>query len=314
MNHQSSLAGNCPVCGQMGKLLLDFAQTFHGHRFSLHTCNSCELTYTFPTPSDALLSKIYSGEYWMREKTVQKRGPIVRLVYKFNEVRLIATVKPLLRRLRPGAAILEVGAGSGQLAYYLKQRGYDMEVTDISKEVLEEIWNIYGIRGHCGNLEDMEFLSKYDAIILNNVLEHLPDPVGTLKKAEQLLTVQGIILLEVPNIASLQFKLFGGSWFPLQIPQHLFHFSPASLQKIAHRAYLERIWYSTFSPRISAAGYVASIWPALRPDKIRLSWSKLLLFVYLFLQMLFMPLVFVEALGGRGSAIRVLYRKKSQKS
>jgi 2-polyprenyl-3-methyl-5-hydroxy-6-metoxy-1,4-benzoquinol methylase len=292
---------------------LDISQTFHGPRFSLHSCNACGLSYTFPTPTKDLLDKIYSGEYWIREKTVQKQGAVVTLVHKFNELRLVATVKPLLRRLPPGAQVLEVGCGSGQLAACLKKKGLNVEVTDISRDILDEIKRLHSIDGYCGSLEEIEFSHVYDAIILNNVLEHLPDPVQTLKRAEQLLTPRGLVFIEVPNIASFQFKLFKRFWFPLQIPQHLFHFSPASLQMISHQASLGKIWCSTFSPRISSAGYVASIFPALRPERIRLSWSKLHLFLYLALQMFFLPLALGEAVAGKGSAIRALFQKKSAK-
>ena len=311
MNEPTNLLSNCPVCRRRGKLTMDFPHPFHGSSFSLHTCDTCGLSYTFPPPSDELLNKIYAGEYWIRDSTVKNRGKLVLLVHKFNEIRLVATVKPLLRRLTAGARILEVGCGAGQLAVYLKQTGYDVEVTDISQDILDEVSSLHGITGYCGNIEDISFPHEYDAIIFNNVLEHLPDPVQTLQRAQQLLVPQGILFVEVPNIAGLQFKLFRTCWFPLQIPEHLFHFSCRSLQGVALMASLQRIWCSTFSPRISAAGYAASIFPALRPEKIRLSWSKLHLFLYLVLQIFFLPLALVEALAGKGSAVRVLYGKKS---
>lgn len=287
MNELPQTTKSCPVCGQQSKLLMDLPQTFWGHRFSLHTCNTCALCYTFPAPSNELLSKIYSGEYWFRESTVQKRGTMARVVQKFNEIRLAATVKPFLLRLPAGASVLEVGCGSGQLAAYLKHEGYSIEVADISQDLLDEIKGLHDITGYCGNLENIQFSHTYDAIIFNNVLEHLPDPVNTLQRAEQLLTAEGFVFLEVPNIDSLQFRLFGESWFPLQIPQHLFHFSPRSLQGVAFQASLERTWCSTFSPRVSAAGYAASICPTLRPETIRLSLSKLRLFLYFGLQIFF---------------------------
>ena len=302
----------CPSCGGPGKPILDIPEIFNGHRFSLHACDSCELIYTYPLPSDGLLRDIYSGEYWTREKTTQKQGTIGGLVNWFNEIRLAATVKPLLQRLPSGASILEVGCGSGQLAKYLKRKGYGVEVTDISREILEEIRESSGIFGYCGSLEEISFPHQYNGIIFNNVLEHLPNPLSSLKKANHLLTPQGLIFVEVPNIAGLQFRLLCESWYHLAIPAHLFHFSPRSLQKLAREASLDITWHSTFSIRTSAAGYVASIFPALQPTRLRQHWSKFRLLSYLFLQMSFLPLAFGEAMAGKGAVIRALCRRKPQ--
>ena len=310
MNNVSNKISKCPVCGQTGTLKLSFPQPFHGNNFSLHTCNACSLCYTFPQTSEKILREIYTGEYWTKESVILKLGVIARLVHKFNEVRLAATVRPLLRLLPTGASILEVGCGAGQLAAYLKRKGHNVEVTDFSQDILDEIKNLYGINGYCGNLSDICFTRVYDGIIFNNVLEHIPGPIDTLIKAKQLLAPRGLVFLEVPNIASVQFRLFQKNWFPLQIPEHLFHFSPQSLENMTHQASLEKIWLSTFSPRASAAGYTVSLFPVLRPEKIRKSWSKAKLFLYLGLQTIFLPLAFAEAMAGMGSAIRVIYQKE----
>ncbi len=302
----------CPICGESGKPILEIPEIYNGHRFSLHFCHPCGLTFTYPFPSEALLRDIYSGEYWIREKTTRKQGTIAGLVNWFNEIRLAATVQPLLQRLPSGASILEVGCGSGQLAKYLKRKGYGVEVTDISHEILEEIRASSGIIGYCGSLEEISFPHHYDGIIFNNVLEHLPNPLSSMKKAGQLLTPRGLIFIEVPNIAGLQFRLLRGSWYHLAIPAHLFHFSLPSLQKVARKASLDTIWHSTFSIRTSAAGYVASIFPALQPVKIRQHWSKFRLFSYLFLQITFLPLALGEAVVGKGAVIRALCRRKPQ--
>lgn len=300
----------CPVCGNSGSMTTGLTETFHGQRFSLHTCGYCGLTYTQPAPSDELLESIYSGEYWFRDKSVMKRGGIASLVHKFNELRLAATIRPLLERLPKGAAILEVGCGSGQLAVFMKRKGYNVQVTDIASDIIKDLNDLHGISGYVGNIQDIDIPHTYDAIVFNNVLEHLKDPAGALVKAAQFLKPQGLVFIEVPNIESLQFSLFGKSWFPLKIPEHLFHFSPHSVDNIALKASLAKDWFSTFSPRISSAGYVASLFPSLRPEKIRLSWSKPWLFIYLLLQVLFLPLAATEAFLGRGSAIRAVYKKK----
>lgn len=265
-------------------------------------------------PSAELLTKIYSGEYWLRENKGNAPEKITGIVQKFNRARLAAMVQPLTKRLKHGDKILEVGCGSGQLAIYLQQCGFDVEVTDVSREILAEISDRHEIQGYCGDLQEISFAgSLYQAVIFNNVLEHLDAPDKNLQKASQLLDQDGFVFIEVPNIASVQFKLFRGNWFPLQLPEHLFHFSPDSLHDITAMCGLEQVWLSTFSPRVSPAGYVASIFPFLRPDRLRRSMSKPLLVLYLGLQMVFFPVAYVESLFNRGSAVRAVYQKSKKK-
>lgn len=266
-------------------------------------------------PSADLLTRIYSGEYWLREnKTNVPVAAVTGIVQRFNRARLAAMVQPLIRKLNPGDRILEVGCGSGQLALYLQHCGFDVEVTDVSQEILAEISERHGIQGYCGDLQEISFTgSLYQAVIFNNVLEHLDAPGKNLQQACRLLAPGGLIFLEVPNIASVQFKLFSGNWFPLQLPEHLFHFSPESLSSLTAECALTQVWMSTFSPRVSPAGYVVSLFPFLRPDRLRRSMSKPLLVLYLGLQAIILPVAYVESLFGIGSAVRAIYRTTNKK-
>jgi 2-polyprenyl-3-methyl-5-hydroxy-6-metoxy-1,4-benzoquinol methylase len=300
----------CPLCKGEGKLMLNLSKLYFGQKFSIHICDVCEMCYTFPFPSDDLLENIYSGDYWLRKKNDGKGGVISNLVDKFNQLRLAMTIRPLLKRLPPGASILEVGCGNGQLAWYLKRRGFKIQVTDVSRDILDEVWKLYGINGYCGNLDHVDSSRSYDAIIFNNVLEHLRSPLQTLKVTRKLMNPGGIIYIEVPNIKSLQFGLFHEYWYGLAIPEHLLHFSSQSLRIIALEEHLQMVWSSTFSPRFSAAGYVVSLFPSLRPDNMRKPSTRWKLFPYLCLQMLFLPLAYIESLAGLGASIRVLYRRQ----
>lgn len=301
---------NCPLCSGAGFPVQGINQVYYNVPFTVHSCVSCSLYYTVPFPTDELLSQIYSGEYWLTEErgntaAVKTKG----LVQSFNKIRLAYMIKPLVQRLAKKSDILEVGCGSGLLALYLKECGYSMEVTDIDKSLLVEIEDKYGIHGYCGDIVEIGFDKKYDAVILNNVLEHLDNPVAVLRRMNELLKSDGLVFIEVPNIDSLQFRIFKNRWFPLQLPEHLYHFSVASLDLIAEKAGLQRMWLSTFSPRISPAGYVASLFPGLRPEKLRRSMSKPLLAFYLFMQCLVLPLAYGEAIFKKGAAVRVIYKK-----
>ncbi len=305
---------SCHFCSGAGEPVAEVRQVHYSIPFVVHRCTSCKLCYTHPFPSEQLLAKIYSDEYWLTEERGQKVSVKTKgLVQLFNKMRLAYMVRPLVKRLASGSKILEVGCGSGLLAVYLKECGYDIEVTDIDRSLIVEIENAFGLKGYCGEITDIEIEKQYDAVILNNVVEHLTDPVAVLRRVNELVKADGLVFIEVPNIESFQFKLFNNRWFPLQLPEHLYHFTPASLNMVVQQAGLEQEWYSTFSPRISPAGYVASIFPFLRPEKLRRSLSQPLLAFYLLMQCLFLPLAYGEAVVKKGAAVRMICSKKGNR-
>lgn len=315
MNHIAHLnsTSSCPLCDSLGNLYCQVEAFAFDQKFEVHQCKRCSICYTHPRPSYELLSEIYTADYWQRTNKSNASKVMTSLTRSLNRCRLAMMVRPLIRHLNPGDRILEVGCGSGILAAYLQECGYQVEVTDFSPEIVAEVSRQYGIRGYCGDLQDIPLLSqrRYHAVVFNHVLEHLHAPGENLLIARRLLEPNGLVFVEVPNIDSLQFRLFRNRWFPLQLPEHLFHFSPHTFQTIAHKSGLEQVWLSTFSPRVSTAGYVASLFPRLQPKFLRRSMSKLLLLAYLVLQLIFLPVAYIEALWGKGGAIRALYRVRN---
>lgn len=300
---------DCPLCSQRADRLLDIPRPVFGKCYAIHNCRSCKISFTYPFPSQDDLDRIYSGQYWTRETTLGEKGAVGRAVEFFNHRRLAMLIRPLLKKLPPGASILEVGCGSGHLAAHIKECGFEIEVTDISDDILMEVKSLHNIPGYCGNLEEIAFHRQYDAIIFNNVLEHLHSPERAIATASRLLNTGGMIFVEVPNIGSNQFNFFKADWYHLAIPQHLYHFTSEALDNIMHQFALERTWLSTYSPRTSAAGYAASLSPSLQPAQLRQSWSLPRLFLYLVIQISAMPIVCFESLLGKGGVLRAIYRK-----
>ncbi|MEN3036859.1 MAG: class I SAM-dependent methyltransferase [Candidatus Methanosuratincola petrocarbonis] len=88
-----------------------------------------------------------------------------------------------------------------------------------------------------GNLEAAEFPSRhFDAITMNHVIEHVPDPIGTLKECCRVLKPGGKLVVVTPNIGSMGYQVFGEHWRGLEVPRHLHLFSPRSLRTCAERA------------------------------------------------------------------------------
>jgi hypothetical protein len=67
-------------------------------------------------------------------------------------------------------------------------------------------------------------------------LEHVHDPQEVVCAASRLLAPGGRLIVATPNIDSLSFRWFGSAWFGLDVPRHLTHFAPWTLQLLLQRA------------------------------------------------------------------------------
>jgi hypothetical protein len=92
-----------------------------------------------------------------------------------------------------------------------------------------------------------------------HTLEHLPDPLGAIERSAGLLRAGGHLIVSVPNLSSVQSRLGGDRWFHLDLPRHLYHFTPTSLCRLMERAgfVVERVDY--FYPEIEIAGLLQTI-------------------------------------------------------
>jgi SAM-dependent methyltransferase len=154
----------------------------------------------------------------------------------------------------------------------------------------------------------------FDVITCFHVLEHLSDPLESIKQALSLLKPKGLIIVEVPNLDSLGFSMFKKKWQPLEIPTHLNHFTPDTLQKLfEHTGKTQIVKKEFFSHRISPSALVLSVFSSLAPRKTRGKYNGRypmpLLGIYFSLQLLAYPFAIIGSLMGRGEIIRMYIRK-----
>jgi SAM-dependent methyltransferase len=96
-----------------------------------------------------------------------------------------------------------------------------------------EIGRRAGLNIFRGTLEAANYPDHhFDAVTLWDVLEHLPDPAGSLAEIHRVLQPDGVVIIRVPNHASWEARIFGRFWAGLDAPRHLFVFDIESLQKM----------------------------------------------------------------------------------
>jgi SAM-dependent methyltransferase len=200
-------------------------------RFDLVRCSACDFVYAHELPDERLLTILYRDVI----DTSACKGTADDQQWKAHQLDLASSL--LLRATAAGTVrALDYGCGDGTVVHALNAAG-------ISCLGFEP--HLRG--GTTGNITDSAETVRaggpYQAILLSDVLEHLPDPAAVLADCRELLAPHGWICVSVPDfddrrLAGIVAELRQGKPVTREVNpwEHLNYFSPATLAAMLRRA------------------------------------------------------------------------------
>lgn len=189
-----------------------------------------------PIPGDAELAKFYAEDYRTAYKGAAKprRRQILR-----NFRRVAQHVRTFTDVLSPGVRVLDVGAGSGEFAFLMREMGKDVIGIEPNAGYAAYCRDDLGLDVRTEHLaRDLFDQGTFDLIRLNHVLEHLNDPVGYMEMIATWLAPGGVFYVEVPNIQTYAREKSRGNMFHFG---HIFNFNPWTLRTAGALAGLEEV-------------------------------------------------------------------------
>jgi SAM-dependent methyltransferase len=219
---------SCPTCDGEGFVCV--AEGVRDHEYGAPgswcwlRCTGCSLIRLDPMPTDAELARAYPPDYHAH---VAANSRLTRALQAASDW---LAARTLAAQLPENGAILDVGCGAGRLLEAVGRRGdHRLFGVETDSEAAASARS-RGVEVFVGELEAAPFAeASLDAIVLRHVLEHVRDPIETLRSALRLLRPGGLLLGELPNHRSLDAWLFGSCWGGGHAPRHLWHFEPDSL-------------------------------------------------------------------------------------
>jgi SAM-dependent methyltransferase len=224
----------CNICGSRDadELLVAPDRLFPRDReFHLVRCRSCALVFVNPQPEPAVLSEHYPPEYG--QMLSADPAAIPAGVIKVADM----LARRRLPRGGPPGRGLEIGIGGGAYLRALRGEGWTVDGVEMSAALSDRARGD-GFTVHTGTAEDVLPglpADSYDLVAMWHVIEHLTDPRGVLSEIRRILKPGGRLLLELPNYDGYARAVFGSYWAALDLPRHLYHFTPATLAVLLQR-------------------------------------------------------------------------------
>lgn len=228
----------CPVCRltthlKILKKLFDDRYGYKG-KFPLLRCNNCGHKFLQVTFSSEQISTLYSQYYPRSSLKVETYRP-------HEESRGINAWLNGVRKsaycwVPPNVRVLDIGCGFGETLAYHKKRGCDVYGVE-TDENIRRIAEKFGFNVHVGLFDPAVYEPAFfDYVTMDQVIEHVTDPIATLKGIAKILKPGGMAILSTPNPNGWGARIFGRKWINWHVPYHLQHFSPKSLEIAAKKA------------------------------------------------------------------------------
>jgi 2-polyprenyl-3-methyl-5-hydroxy-6-metoxy-1,4-benzoquinol methylase len=226
----------CPVC-HSDKVIEKTRIIDHSisqEEFTLSQCPDCSFLCTTHVPSEADAGRYYQSEDYVSHSNTST-GLIFRLYHIVRNI-MLGRKYNLLNRLGAKASLLDVGCGTGYFLDFAKTKGYSVQGIEIDDAARQYGIDHFGIQvtkpetlfnGTMGN-------NTFGYITLWHVLEHLYDPNKYFHQFRSLLDEKGYLIIAVPNHDCYEAKYYKTFWAAYDVPRHLWHFTPKTLEKIAN--------------------------------------------------------------------------------
>jgi len=227
----------CPVCEgkEFGHVRTCTDFFVSGEQYELCRCRQCGFVFTQDFPVAAEIGSYYaSSEYISHSDT--KKGWVNFLYHQVRKYMLVQKARLVCResRLRQGR-LLDIGTGTGYFPATMLSRGWKVEAVEKDPDAREFAWNAFSMEVREEEALQQFAPASFDVITMWHVLEHIEPLNEWLSRLFELLDEKGTLIIAVPNSASYDAEKYGAYWAAYDVPRHLWHFTPATMQALGAR-------------------------------------------------------------------------------
>lgn len=190
-------------------------------QFRYVKCDDCSLVYHNPRIHMDQIKEFYDGEYIAHRK--KKDWGVLTPLYEWAMNKHDRDKEKIVKKhveLNDKTQIMDVGCAVGTFLLHLRKK-HGSQISGVDFKEGLDFPDFDKIEFYEGLFYDQNpGVERYDAVTMWHFLEHCYDPNKSLQKAKEVLKPDGKLIIEVPRLDSLTFKIFGRKWPGVQAPQH----------------------------------------------------------------------------------------------
>ncbi|MDE3253959.1 MAG: methyltransferase domain-containing protein [Bacteroidota bacterium] len=244
---------HCPSCGSDAIFPALSAKDFTVSQtvFEIWHCDECTLRFTQDVPGPSSIGAFYQSDNYVSHSDTAK-GLINRL-YHLVRNRTLRSKRKLIEKIsgQTSGKLLDIGAGTGAFSHTMQSAGWEVTALEPDDTARQNAQKKYGLV-----LQDPDQLFTlntpvFNVITLWHVLEHVHQLHPYLEQFQKCLVKDGCLVIAVPNYTSVDAKTYGEYWAAYDVPRHLYHFSPRSMERLVQSkgfatVALYPMWYDSF--------------------------------------------------------------------
>ncbi len=295
---------NCKICDKKCDVadtdVLDFEYESPG-RYTYYRCANCGLFNISPIPDEDILNLAYPVTYHAYQSQPTRLARKLKSRYWRDKASRIKSF------LNEDSRVLDIGCANGDFLLELKKMGVrNLKGIDFGLETVNRAQTA-GIDAVQGDFDTYDFKGElFDIIVMTNFIEHVYDPVKTIKKCRSILTRGGVIAGETPNTESWDYNLGRRFWGGYHTPRHLFIFNEPSLRELACQT---GFIFEGIHNMVQPAHWALTVQNALQGSHWRMKLKNGRSWLFTPLILLFAPVNIVQAKISRTSLIEFIYKK-----
>lgn len=222
------------MCGgtQLERALTCVDHYATGEMFHLCRCVECGFLFTQDFPAETEIGRYYETPDYISHSDT-KKGTVNRAYHYVRHYMLKRKARLVLTEAhRKEGRLLDIGTGTGYFPATMKAKGWQVECIEKNAPARDFARMHFGLEVKPETSLAQYAPHSFDVITLWHVMEHLEHLNETWETLRSLLTDKGILIVAVPNCSSYDARKYGAYWAAYDVPRHLWHFTPDTMQKL----------------------------------------------------------------------------------